>query len=70
MYGASGAVRSHYLRYEEWLANQPSDRLAQKRAEADVLFHRYAPDIDEDGLRQVDELGPRIRLEKVLIDAA
>jgi uncharacterized circularly permuted ATP-grasp superfamily protein len=40
MYPGDGAVRSHYLRYGEWLAAQPVERLAQKRAEADALFHR------------------------------
>jgi len=35
-----GAARSHYLRYADWLAGQPADRLAQKRAEADAVFHR------------------------------
>ena len=35
-----GTARAHYLRYAEWLAAQPADRLAQKRAEADALFHR------------------------------
>jgi uncharacterized circularly permuted ATP-grasp superfamily protein len=32
--------RSHYQRYGQWLAGQPADGLAQKRAEADALFHR------------------------------
>ena len=36
----SGECRPHYARYAEWLASQPADRLAQKRAEADALFHR------------------------------
>jgi uncharacterized circularly permuted ATP-grasp superfamily protein len=35
-----GAFRGHYSRYAEWLARQPKDRLARKRAEADSLFHR------------------------------
>src|ERR1700685_3192354 len=35
-----GAARPHYSRYSEWLSDQPADRLAQKRAEADALFHR------------------------------
>jgi uncharacterized circularly permuted ATP-grasp superfamily protein len=34
------APRAHYQRYAEWLAAQPAERLAQKRAEADALFHR------------------------------
>src|SRR6202453_2679184 len=40
MYPDSGAARSHYQRYTEWLNTQPAERLAQKRAEADALFHR------------------------------
>ena len=40
MYLGEGAARSHYLRYAEWLQEQPAERLAQKRAEADALFHR------------------------------
>src|ERR1700743_641935 len=40
MYLGGGAGRSHSLRYARWLAEQPADRLAQKRAEADALFHR------------------------------
>src|SRR5712675_2934509 len=40
MYLREGAGRAHYLRYAQWLDGQPADRLAQKRAEADALFHR------------------------------
>lgn len=35
-----GATRSHYQRYDGWLKDQPADRLSQKRAEADAVFHR------------------------------
>jgi uncharacterized circularly permuted ATP-grasp superfamily protein len=35
-----GTGRAHYARYNKWLDEQPADRLAQKRAEADALFHR------------------------------
>jgi uncharacterized circularly permuted ATP-grasp superfamily protein len=40
MYPGEGTVRPHYFRYREWLAAQPIERLVQKRAEADALFHR------------------------------
>src|SRR6202142_4225357 len=40
MYWRQVAGRAHYLRYAQWLGEQPADRLAQKRAEADALFHR------------------------------
>ncbi len=35
-----GNIRSHYKAYGDWLAEMPKDRIAQKRAEADALFHR------------------------------
>src|SRR5450432_4468247 len=40
MYFDQGPGRAHYLRYSQWLGEQPADWLAQKRAEADALFHR------------------------------
>jgi uncharacterized circularly permuted ATP-grasp superfamily protein len=40
MYPDSGAARPHYQRYTDLLTTQPAERLAQKRAEADALFHR------------------------------
>ncbi len=40
MYPKEGTARSHYQRYSDWLIAQPPERLAQKRAEADALFHR------------------------------
>src|SRR5450432_2738536 len=40
MYFDQGPGRAHYLRYEQWLDEQPAERLTQKRAEADALFHR------------------------------
>jgi uncharacterized circularly permuted ATP-grasp superfamily protein len=40
MYVAEGSARGHYLSYSEWLHAQPAERLVQKRAEADALFHR------------------------------
>jgi uncharacterized circularly permuted ATP-grasp superfamily protein len=40
MFRDEGAGRAHYQRYKEWLDTQPAERLTQKRAEADALFHR------------------------------
>jgi uncharacterized circularly permuted ATP-grasp superfamily protein len=40
MYTPDGQVRSPYGVYADWLIRQPSDALAQKRTEADALFHR------------------------------
>jgi uncharacterized circularly permuted ATP-grasp superfamily protein len=37
----AGKVRPHYASYAAWLAEMPEQRLTQKRAEADALFHRY-----------------------------
>ena len=40
MYDATGALRPHYTAYAEWLAATPPERIARKRAEADIAFHR------------------------------
>ena len=40
MHAEDGSVREHYRAFASWLARTPSDRVAQKRAEADSLFHR------------------------------
>jgi uncharacterized circularly permuted ATP-grasp superfamily protein len=39
MNGQEG-VRAHYQGFADWLASMPPERVAQKRAEADMLFHR------------------------------
>jgi uncharacterized circularly permuted ATP-grasp superfamily protein len=40
MHSSEGSGRAHYRQYSKWLADQLPERLAQKRAEADALFHR------------------------------
>jgi uncharacterized circularly permuted ATP-grasp superfamily protein len=40
MRDAGGAVRSHYRAIADWLAKMPPRRVAEKRREADLLFHR------------------------------
>src|SRR6185312_1300174 len=40
MLDAEGTPRPHCRRYWNWLEEQPDERLAHKRAEADALFHR------------------------------
>ena len=40
MMDANGGVRSHYQGYDEWLKATPPERIARKRAEADLAFHR------------------------------
>jgi uncharacterized circularly permuted ATP-grasp superfamily protein len=40
MFDAAGRARDHCARYRQWLDGQPAERMAQKRAEADALFHR------------------------------
>src|SRR6201996_8531723 len=40
MVANEGADRAPYQRYSDWLKTQPAERLVQKRAEADALFHR------------------------------
>ena len=40
MRAADGKVRPHFGAIAEWLANTPARRVAEKRREADLLFHR------------------------------
>ena len=40
MMDANGGVRPHYQGYDEWLKATPPERIARKRAEADLAFHR------------------------------
>jgi uncharacterized circularly permuted ATP-grasp superfamily protein len=40
MHGAQGEVRTHFRALAEWLAETPAERVAEKRREADLLFHR------------------------------
>jgi uncharacterized circularly permuted ATP-grasp superfamily protein len=40
MHDPAGGTREHYRAFADWLARTPEDRLTQKRAEADSLFHR------------------------------
>ncbi|MBE7375570.1 circularly permuted type 2 ATP-grasp protein [Pseudomonas lopnurensis] len=40
MHDAHGACRPHYQAFSAWLSDTPSDVLAQRRREADLLFHR------------------------------
>jgi uncharacterized circularly permuted ATP-grasp superfamily protein len=40
MYAADGAVRPHYAQFAAWLKHTPMERIARKRSEADMLFHR------------------------------
>jgi uncharacterized circularly permuted ATP-grasp superfamily protein len=40
MRAESGEVRAHFRALAEWLADTPTERVAEKRREADLLFHR------------------------------
>ena len=40
MMDANGGVRAHYKGYDDWLKATPPERIARKRAEADLAFHR------------------------------
>ena len=40
MYDEVGQVRPHYREFARWLAETPPELLAQRRREADLLFHR------------------------------
>ncbi|MBK8889640.1 MAG: circularly permuted type 2 ATP-grasp protein [Dechloromonas sp.] len=36
----NGGIRAHYQGYDRWLKETPLERIARKRAEADLAFHR------------------------------
>jgi len=36
----NGGIRAHYQGYDRWLRETPLERIARKRAEADLAFHR------------------------------
>ena len=40
MRAPDGSVRAHYGAFAEWLERTPPDRIAQKRGEAERIFHR------------------------------
>lgn len=40
MHAADGSVRPHYDRFANWLKSTPDERIARRRAEADMAFHR------------------------------
>jgi uncharacterized circularly permuted ATP-grasp superfamily protein len=40
MHAGGGAVRSHYLDFQHWLADQSEDLMRLKRSEADLVFRR------------------------------
>jgi len=40
MYDANGVCRPHYQVFANWLEHTPQELLAQRRREADLLFHR------------------------------
>jgi uncharacterized circularly permuted ATP-grasp superfamily protein len=57
MYDVAGGTRGHYEALARWLADLPSERLIEKRREADLLFHRvgitFAVYGDEDGTERL-----------------
>ena len=40
MMAAPEVLRPHYQAYGQWLSTLPKERLARKKAEADLTFHR------------------------------
>ncbi len=57
MRDADGTVRAHYRAIDEWLKATPAKRVAEKRHEADLLFHRvgitFAVYGDKDGAERL-----------------
>ena len=74
MHGADGDVRAHFRALADWLAETPAERVAEKRREADLLFHRvgitfavYGDDAGAERLIPFDTI-PRV-IPKVEWDA-
>ncbi|OGA00778.1 MAG: hypothetical protein A2Z64_06310 [Betaproteobacteria bacterium RIFCSPLOWO2_02_67_12] len=55
MRDANGEVRPHFRPLAEWLAETPPARVAEKRREADLLFHRVGITFAVYGDKQGDE---------------
>ena len=57
MYDAGGTARGHYAALARWLEDLPTERLQEKRREADLLFHRvgitFAVYGDENGTERL-----------------
>src|SRR5204863_2874921 len=57
MRAEDGAVRPHFRSLAAWLADTPAERVAEKRREADLLFHRvgitFAVYGDEEGAERL-----------------
>jgi uncharacterized circularly permuted ATP-grasp superfamily protein len=71
MRGDGGEVRTHYRTVSEWLADTPAERVAEKRREADLLFHRvgitfavYGDDAGAERLIPFDTIPRIIPLEE------
>jgi uncharacterized circularly permuted ATP-grasp superfamily protein len=66
MRGPDGQVRAHYRAFADWLERTPPERMAQKREEAERLFHRvgitFAVDGEDAGTERLIpfDLVPRI----------
>jgi uncharacterized circularly permuted ATP-grasp superfamily protein len=55
MRDADGNVRAHFQSLADWLAETPAARVAEKRREADLLFHRVGITFAVYGEKQDDE---------------
>jgi len=55
MRDADGNVRAHFQPLADWLAETPAARVAEKRREADLLFHRVGITFAVYGEKQGDE---------------
>ncbi len=62
MHDANNATRPHYAAYADWLAATSPQRIARKRAEADIAFHRVGITFAVYG----DESGPENGKERLI----
>ena len=57
MNGAPDAVREHYRRYAQWLAEQPGDVMRSRREEAELIFRRVGITFAVYGAKDEDGAG-------------
>ncbi|MDT7835223.1 circularly permuted type 2 ATP-grasp protein [Aquabacterium sp. OR-4] len=57
MHEGAGTVRAHYGGFDRWLAEQPADRMAARREEAEMIFRRVGITFAVYGAKDEDGAG-------------
>ena len=58
MYDEAAKVRPHYKAYAKWLGDTPAERIARKRAEADIqkITDKYIAQVDATFKKKEEEV--------------